>query len=249
MIDGPADWGRSLYERVLDGLGVGSRSRLLDVGCGTGRVCRLAADRGAGVTGVDADPDRLASARRLVPDGVFLCAELPALPLPDGSAAAVSCVQVLMHVANPVAALRELARVAAPGGRLALTVWGPPEECALGAFGEALAPVLGPPPWLRRDPAAGPGPPPLWAPGRLARLAGASGLVVDAEETVRCPFDYPSERELLAGLYAAELGQAAVARAGRRRVRTLVRERLAKHRLADGGYRLCNTFRLVVAGR
>jgi hypothetical protein len=32
-------------------------------------------------------------------------------------------------------------------------------------------------------------------------------------------------------------------------VRTLVRERLAEYRRADGGYRLCNTFRLVVAGR
>jgi SAM-dependent methyltransferase len=259
---GAAEWGRPLYERVLEALGEVSGGALLDVGCGTGELCRLAADRGLAVRGVDVDRAALDHAARLVPEGEFTVGHLPGLPLPDRAAAAVACLQVLMHVPNPLAALRELARVARPGAPVVVTVWGPPEQCAVGAFGRALAPLLGagrpaartgPVPGRVPTPAGGPvalaapTPPALSAPGRLARLAGLAGLEVTATLDVGCAFDYPDERALLAGLYAAELGRRAVARAGRAPVRRAVLAGLAAHRTEDGGYRLDNTFRLLAA--
>jgi SAM-dependent methyltransferase len=256
---GPAAWGRELYERVLDALGTVAGGSLLDVGCGAGQLCRLAADRFIPVTGVDADPAALARAAQLVPEASFSLASLPDLPQPDGAMAAVTCVQVLMQLANPLAALRELARVTAPGAPVAVTVWGPPELCAVGAFGRALEPLLGgPPPGAR---SAGPrppgspgspgssgraGPPALSAEGRLARLVALAGLEVDVVEDVRCAFDLVDERALLAALYGAELGRRAVEVAGRAPVRKAVLAGLAPYRTADGGYRLENTFRLVV---
>jgi SAM-dependent methyltransferase len=240
---GPGDWGRPLYERVLDAVGAGPGRFLLDVGCGSGQLCRLAADRGMAVTGIDSDPIQLNRAAALVPEARLRRADLHDLPFPDDQASAVSCVQVLMHLSNPLVALRELARVAVEGAPVALTVWGPPQRCAIGVFGAVLAPLLGVPPWLTP---AGVGPLPLSADGRLAKLATLAGLAVQIEEDVSVVFDYPDERSMLVGLYAAEVGRRAVAVAGRPSVRRVVLAGLARYRQPDGGYRLTNTFRLVV---
>ncbi|MDI5978880.1 class I SAM-dependent methyltransferase, partial [Amycolatopsis magusensis] len=56
---GVADWAETqerqvtaLYTDVLDRTRAGAGTRLLDIGCGAGLFCRLAADRGAAVTGL-----------------------------------------------------------------------------------------------------------------------------------------------------------------------------------------------------
>ena len=66
-------------------------------------------------------------------------------------------------------------------------------------------------------------------------------------DEVVCPFDYPDEDALLDPLLASMIGRTAVVRAGEDAVRAAVRERLAGHRVAGGGYRLQNLFRVLVA--
>src|SRR4051794_11688009 len=46
----------ALYEAALDDLRIDAATRLLDIGCGPGLFLRLAAQRGAAVTGLDAAP-------------------------------------------------------------------------------------------------------------------------------------------------------------------------------------------------
>ncbi|MEH6379845.1 class I SAM-dependent methyltransferase, partial [Streptomyces sp. KLMMK] len=59
-----------LYEAVYERLEVGSGTRLLSLGCGSGLALLMAASRGAAVSGVDPDGRRLALAReRLLPEG------------------------------------------------------------------------------------------------------------------------------------------------------------------------------------
>jgi ubiquinone/menaquinone biosynthesis C-methylase UbiE len=106
--------------------------RVLDVACGTGVVARLAAERvgaGGAVSGVDTNAGMLAVARSLpAPAGAPISwYETPAesMPLPDGAFDVVFCQLGLQFVADKPAAVREMHRVAAAGGRVLVSVPGP----------------------------------------------------------------------------------------------------------------------------
>ena len=108
---------------------------VLDAGCGGGLVARELAAAGATVVGLDRSLGSLGVARRAVgrrgpgnPKGVprsigaaFLPAQgrLERLPFADGAFGAVVAADVLEHVPDLPAAVAELTRVLAPGGRFA----------------------------------------------------------------------------------------------------------------------------------
>lgn len=231
-----------LVERVLHRAGVGRGTLLLDLGCGAGRLCRIAADRGAQVTGIDRDARQIQQAVTLVPEGTFDVGDILALPYPAARFDAVMCVQSIMHVTNPLTALREAARVARRGAPVVITVWGKEENCDIRAFGQALSGLL-----PRADgQGSGPHPPPLSADGRLERLARLAGLAVTEVGEVTCPLWYPNERALLRDLLGSGLGRRALRVASPATVRQAVLEGLAGYRTSTGGYRLDNTFRYLV---
>jgi 2-polyprenyl-3-methyl-5-hydroxy-6-metoxy-1,4-benzoquinol methylase len=62
----PADDDYRFYAALAASAGV---SRAVDLGCGTGTLARMLASRGAGVTGVDPDPEMLRVARSKDPEG------------------------------------------------------------------------------------------------------------------------------------------------------------------------------------
>lgn len=96
---------------------------VLDVGCGPGTITAdLAALTSPGRTvGIDASAEVIEQARSAGGSrGVeFRVADLMELPFPDGSFDVVHAHQVLQHLADPVGAMREMARVCRPGGRIA----------------------------------------------------------------------------------------------------------------------------------
>ena len=120
---------------LCDAAGVVTKQQILDVACGTGIVARTAAQRvGADhVTGVDLNEAMLSVARRVAPDITWRLGDAVALPFEDGSFDAVLCQMALMFFPDRVAALREMARVAVPGGTVALLV--PSELGAQPAYG------------------------------------------------------------------------------------------------------------------
>src|SRR5579862_4481388 len=91
--------------------------RVLDVGCGEGQLCRLAAASGAQAVGVDPTVAQLAVARERSGGGEYVRAVAGHLPFTSGSFdAAVACL-VFEHIQDTDQAIAEVARVLEPGGR------------------------------------------------------------------------------------------------------------------------------------
>jgi len=112
--------------RVLDAARVAAGDRVLDVACGTGIVAREALGRvGADghVAGVDLGAGMLAVAERIAPEITWRQGPADALPFDDASFDVVTCQFGLMFFPDREAALAEMQRVLAPGGRLSVAVW------------------------------------------------------------------------------------------------------------------------------
>ena len=119
--------GKRLRERFADDLGLQGGDRVLDVGCGTGRLAMIFAKRVAptgSVAGVDAATEMIkratSRARKQQAPVAFQVAFAQRLPFPDASFDAVACTLALHHVAedDQQSAVQEMHRVLKPGGRL-----------------------------------------------------------------------------------------------------------------------------------
>jgi SAM-dependent methyltransferase len=111
---------------LVDAAGLAPGMTVLDVACGTGIVARTAAERlgGSGrVVGLDRNDAMLVVARRLRPDLEWRQGDAASLPFPDGAFDAVLCQSALMFFPDREAALREMGRVAAAGGTVAVQVF------------------------------------------------------------------------------------------------------------------------------
>ncbi|GAB3979195.1 methyltransferase domain-containing protein [Plantactinospora veratri] len=116
----------------------------VDVGCGTGRALsalRQAVGTTGTVIGLDLTPQMLAAAVAQGRDSAaaLLIGDARHLPLRDGAADVIFAAGLLAHLPDPVAGLRELARVTRPGGRL--VIFHPSGRAALAArHGRVLGP-------------------------------------------------------------------------------------------------------------
>jgi SAM-dependent methyltransferase len=115
-----ANWDANFYGKYADTLRPAKPgARVLDVGCGTGQVVGRLTEAGYEVHGVDVSEPNIARARKFsdrcqMYDGKHL-------PFPDAYFASVGALNVLEHVEEPEAFLRELVRVAEPEGRIVVS--------------------------------------------------------------------------------------------------------------------------------
>lgn len=231
---------RPVYETVLDLVHAGPGVSILEVGCGSGTALRLAADRGADVTALDAAPAMVEHTRRRVPGADVRVGDLQFLPYAPDSFDAVLGFNSFQYAADPVEALRAAHRVLHDGGCVVALVWGPAEECDLTPYLKALGSLMPPPP-----PGA-PGPFALSEPGALRTLIEGAGFTVELVADAACAYAYPDEDTALRGLLSAGPAVKAVSIAGEDAVREATRNAIAPYRLADGSVHTDNVWRFAI---
>jgi len=140
MTRGLDDGNAALIEATLDALALAPADRFLDVGFGGGAAIRRAAERTrAALYGVDVSPDMVSEGHRrlgaLVRAGRLdlVTGDVTALPLRDGLVDAICTTNTIYFWDDLPAALSELSRVLAPGGRVAFGYTG---RAKMERFGE-----------------------------------------------------------------------------------------------------------------
>lgn len=230
------------WQAVAEAVGIGRNSRVLDVGCGSGEFCRLAAARGAEVSGIDAAEGMIELARRSVPDGDLRVGALEILPWPNDSFDVVTGFNAFQFAADLVAALAEARRVASRGGRVAICNWSALERSQLLAVFSSLRE-------LQPPPAPGPpsNPPAIGEPGVLEHLARQAGLDPLSTADVDVPFETPDRATLERALTATGGVTPAIEQSGEESVRRALVEAAAPFRRPDGSYRFENRFTYLIA--
>ena len=92
--------------------------RVLDVGCGEGRFCRMLAQRGIAVTGIDPTAALIAAARQRHPEGDYRVAAAETMDVPASGFDLVVCYLSLIDMPDLDAALARIIAAIRPGGHL-----------------------------------------------------------------------------------------------------------------------------------
>lgn len=108
---------------ILRHIKLAANDLLIDAGAGTGRWL-VEMSRHCRVLGLDDHDESIRIARPKIEaaGGKLLQTSLNRIDLPDGCATVVTAMDVLEHIADDVAALKELARLVRPGGLVVITV-------------------------------------------------------------------------------------------------------------------------------
>ncbi len=171
---------RPVHDAVLDVLATEPCARVLDVGCGTGRLAERLAGAPAvrRVVGCDFSAgmlahaaERLAPAARAAPGRVALVrGDATRLPFADAGFDAAVSTEAFHWFPDQDAALRDLYRVLRPGGRLLLALVSPPFEIIADAFEIGMR-IVGQPLW--------------WTtPSRLAAQVTRAGFRVEHQRRI-----------------------------------------------------------------
>ncbi|MFJ2768284.1 SAM-dependent methyltransferase [Streptomyces sp. NPDC087300] len=245
-----------LYEAVYERLEVGTGTRLLGLGCGSGLALLMAASRGAAVTGVDPSaPERLALAReRLRPEAAGGARARTDTRLVEGEPADAAGPDTppytLVTAFHPIgctagdseglsALLESAAPLAARGTPVVLVGWGPPERCATSSVLRVATKLA--------DPLRSTG---SWRPALrddLEEVAHRAGLKPDGSGRVACPFGYADVESAARGLLSTGLFDAAVRATDQVQVDKELAEALHPHRRKDGTVWMPNVFRYLIA--
>jgi ubiquinone/menaquinone biosynthesis C-methylase UbiE len=109
-----------------------SSQKILDLGCGPGRLVWHLENAGVTAIGADNDPKMVAQAQSLYPNQTFVVSRAETLDFPDNHFDAVVSANLLFFLPDPLAALRDMVRVTKPSGTVAL--WNPSEKMSVAAM-------------------------------------------------------------------------------------------------------------------
>lgn len=228
---------RALFETVHDATGVGGGTRMLDIGCGSGLACEMAAARGAQVSGIDASPGMIELAVQRLPQADFRLGDMASLPYEDDRFDVVTFINTLFFAGDRLRTLREARRVTRPGGKVAVVMWTTPERVELSAYVAALQPLI----------PSDPGLDPFTGSGQLEELARAAGLTPESSFEADWSWEYPDREAMLRGLLSPGLSALAIENVGQAAVEDALITALEPYAATAAGYRLENHVRCMIA--
>ncbi len=247
----PRDWAElaepsnaPLFAEVLHRLGIGTGTRLLDIGCGSGYAAAMAAALGATVTGIDITLELIEIARERLPNAHFVLGGMDALPFDDAAFDAAVGFNAFQFADDPTTAVREAARVVRPGGLVAATTFAEPERNDSTALHLALEPL--------RDSASGGAPHlpyGLSAPGGLERLLNEASLEPLERGEVPLDWAHDSVDAAVRAVLASGGGAMAIEAAGEDAARTALQQAARHFARPDGSVSMRNVFRYAIARR
>ncbi len=216
-------------DELIARCGIGPGVRVLDVGCGSGEFLARIRATGAEPTGADPAPAMVAAASV---HAFVVQADAEDLPFDAGVFDVVTAVNALQFADDTTAALREFARVLAPGARVGIANWAEASRNDLDVVERAVAAAL-------EEDQLPDGP--LRPEGGIEAAMRDAGLDVRSSGIVGVPWRAANETALVRGIL---LGEDAATLA---ELHPVVVDAAAPFRTPDGGYLLRNAFRWAVA--
>ena len=248
VMEGPSGWGIPVYQRILERVQVDESTHLLDVGCGAGRFCRIARDRGASVAGLDATKEFIDIARERTPEGEFEVGEMEDLPWQDHSFDVVTGFHSFFLAADMVGALREARRVTRPGGTVALTTFGRTERCdSTGLFASMRRLVEDEAATSDESEPKAPRPPALHEEEVILGIARQAGLRPSELAYFQFVEEYRDVESMVRGMLAAPPGRAARRATSEDEVRDALGEAVRPRVSSTGTVRLREEVRYLIA--
>jgi SAM-dependent methyltransferase len=117
-----AGWTKPLRDYLFGKALPSTAARILEIGCGTGAILSdligLSSGGSHTLYGIDLEAAYLAQAHRYAPQACLARADAFKLPFPNNSFDVIFCHYVLLWLNDPAGALREMQRVAEPGGSI-----------------------------------------------------------------------------------------------------------------------------------
>jgi SAM-dependent methyltransferase len=243
-----ADWAElnephhaAYWSAMLDDMGVGEGSVVLDAGCGAGGGAKLVLARGAQVFGIDASEGMIAYARDHLPEADFRVGDLEALPFDDDMFDAVMACNSVQYAESPERALGELRRVCKPTGKVSICSWDVREKNDQRFLQAAVGKLMPEPP------KSGGGPFALAEPGKLEAFVESAGLKVVSGESVPIVYHYDNLADLIRVQMSTGPSQIAIAVIGEEKLMEGLVEFYNEFKQDDGQLRMNNLFRFVTA--
>jgi len=171
------------YQHLLDQTGVGEGTRYLDIACGGGLAVRLACERGATATGLDASPRLTAIAAARSAEAAIKIGDMFHLPFAAATFDVATSFRGIWG--NCLGALCEARRAVRPGGKVGLSFWG--NQRRMEAY--PLFAVLGQTSQTERDHTGAMVN--IGRPGMAEQLMTEAGLVPGIRTSLRLHWEFP----------------------------------------------------------
>ncbi len=206
------------WESALDLTRIKPGMTVLDLACGSGEFCGLAAERGALATGIDASTAMIDLARQQAPRAEFHLWPLGKLPWEDNSFDVVTAFNALFFAPDPEAAFEEAVRVSRH--EVVVCEWHPELTSDLMTVGQAV-----------RGPSG----------RRRTRLPESQEKL-----TIEIPVEHPDVDAMLRAMLTVGTYQTLIASVGEETVAERIKAEAEPFRTADGGYRFANYYLLQI---